>query len=155
MCFVTGNGFLFAQNSLPDAQQRKLLTTLIDQYAVAREKRDTVLLKKILTADVDQLVSTGEWRSGLRAAVDGMLRSSATAPGTRTLRVERIRMLSLTSALVDCKYEILNKDGSARNMWSSFVMVAGKNGWKISAIRNMLPASQKASLSTTGTECDG
>ncbi len=139
---VTSNGYLYAQNSQPDEPQRKELTNLIDQYSLAREKRDTVLLKKILAADVDQLVSTGEWRVGLGAAVDGMLRSSATAPGTRILRVEKMRMLSAKSALVDCKYEILNKDGPSRNMWSSFVVVGEKDGWKISAIRNMLPAGQ-------------
>jgi hypothetical protein len=31
-------------------------------------------LKKILTPDVDQLVSTGEWRMAISAAVAGMLK---------------------------------------------------------------------------------
>jgi len=54
--------------------------------AQAREKRVTVLLKTILTANVDQLVSAGEWRIGIKAAVEGMIRSSANNPGTRTLQ---------------------------------------------------------------------
>ena len=88
--------FASGQAGTLTAGQRKILTTLIDQYSEAREKRDTVLLKKILTKDVDQLVSNGEWRDGIGAAVDGMIRSSASTPGTRKLRVEKIKMLSAT-----------------------------------------------------------
>lgn len=139
---VTGSLFLYGQDNLPDAHERKAITALIDQYAEAREKRDTVLLKNILTKDVDQLVSTGEWRNGISAAVEGMLKSSANSPGTRALHVEKIRMLNPGSAIVDCKYEIQNKDGASRKMWSTFLVVADKKVWKISAVRNMLPASQ-------------
>ena len=89
---------------------------------------------------MDQLVSTGEWRSGITAAVAGMIKSSAAAPGTRTLRIEKVRLLQENCALVDCKYNILNADGTQRSMWSSFLLVREKGRWKISAIRNMLPA---------------
>jgi len=133
---------LYGQNSTPDDHQRKAISSLIDQYAEAREKRDTVLLKTILTGDVDQLVSTGEWRNGISASVEGMLKSSANSPGTRTLHIEKIRMFTPNSAIVDCKYEIQNKDGTTRKMWSTFIVVSDKGIWKISAIRNMLPASQ-------------
>ncbi|MDI1321938.1 MAG: SgcJ/EcaC family oxidoreductase [Algoriphagus sp.] len=112
---------------------------LIDQYSEAREKQDTVLLKSILTEDVDQLVSSGEWRSGIREAVDGMLRSSNTNPGIRKLQVEKIKFLSDEAALVDCRYIITNTAGNEQNMWSSFVVVFHKRNWKISAIRNMRP----------------
>jgi hypothetical protein len=109
---------------------------------VARENRDTVLLKKILTADVDQLVSTGEWRYGIQSAVKGMLESSATNPGNRTLRVERVRFLGKHIALADARYDIRNDDGTIRSMWSSFAVVKQGGTWKISAIRNMLPAKR-------------
>ncbi len=112
---------------------------LIDQYSEAREKQDTVLLKSILTEDVDQLVSSGEWRTGVREAVDGMLRSSNTNPGIRKLQVEKIKFLSDEAALVDCRYIITNSAGVEQNMWSSFVVVFHKRDWKISAIRNMRP----------------
>lgn len=121
-------------------KQQKAITYLIDQYSQAREKRDTILLKSILTSDVDQLVSTGEWRAGLNAAVEGMMKSSANSPGTRTLRVEKIQMINTLSAIVDCRYEIQNADGSARKMLSTFIVVADKENWKIRSIRNMLPA---------------
>ena len=132
--------YLYGQHNTPDDRQQKAITTLIDQYAEAREKSDTVLLKKILTTDVDQLVSTGEWRIGIGASVQGMLKSSANSRGTRTLRIENIRMFNPTTAIVDCRYEIQNADSTMRKMWSTFLVVAEKKIWKISAIRNMMPA---------------
>jgi ketosteroid isomerase-like protein len=139
---LTGLLFLYGQNSTPDDHQQKAISSLIDQYSLAREKRDTLLLKNILTTDVDQLVSTGEWRNGISASVEGMLKSSTNTPGTRTLHIEKIRMFTSNSAIVDCRYEIQNKDGTMRKMWSTFVVVFDKGLWKISAIRNMLPAGQ-------------
>jgi len=133
--------FLYGQHIIEvDDKQQKAITFLIDQYSLAREKRDTVLLKTILTSDVDQLVSTGEWRLGINAAVEGMMKSSANSPGTRTLRIEKIQMVAASSAIVDCRYEIQNTDGTVRKMWSTFNVVADKKTWKIRAIRNMLPA---------------
>ena len=126
---------------MPNDEQQKAIASLIDQYSQAREKRDTALLKTIMTTDVDQLVSSGEWRNGIAAAVEGMLKSSANSPGTRTLRIEKIRMISANSAIVDCRYEIQNTGGTTRKMWSTFIIVADKGIWKITAIRNMLPAA--------------
>jgi hypothetical protein len=134
--------FLFAQDAQPSEQQRAELTALIDQYSQARENRDTVLLKRILTADIDQLVSTGEWRTGIRAAVQGMLTSSTNNPGDRRLIVEKIKVPGLGSAIVDCRYEIKTAGGTTRRMWSTFIVVSENQTWKISAIRNMLPAGQ-------------
>jgi hypothetical protein len=132
---------LQAQQSTDDGQ-RKSLTNLIDQYSEARAKSDTVLLKSILTTDIDQLVSTGEWRNGMRPAVKGMLNSSSNNTGKRTLTVEKIKMLNASCAVVDCRYEIQEANGSMRKMWSTFIAVSEKGKWKISAIRNMLPSSQ-------------
>ena len=135
-------GFMFSygQNASVSDNLRKTITSLIDQYSQARENRDTALLKTILTAGVDQLVSTGEWRVGINAAVEGMMKSSASNPGTRTLLVDKIQAITPTSAIVDCRYEIKNADGSARKMWSTFIVVADKDKWKIMSIRNMLPS---------------
>lgn len=131
---------LYGQDIKVNDKLQKEITSLIDQYSQAREKRDTTLLKTILTPGVDQLVSTGEWRVGLNAAVEGMMKSSANSPGTRTLHVEKIQTISPSSAIVDCRYEIQNTDGTARKMWGTFIVIADKKVWKIMAIRNMLPA---------------
>ncbi|MEP6948103.1 MAG: DUF4440 domain-containing protein [Ginsengibacter sp.] len=134
--------FGYGQDIKLSERQRKDITALIDQYSLARESRDTVLLKKILTTDIDQLVSTGEWRSGISAAVEGMMKSSTSNPGSRTLTVDKIRLVTPTCAIVDCRYEIANANSDARKMWSSFIMMADNGVWKISAIRNMLPAGK-------------
>ncbi|SDD60125.1 hypothetical protein SAMN05421636_101166 [Pricia antarctica] len=129
-----------AQQTTGPSPKEKPLYTLIDQYAQARETKDTVLLKQILTDNIDQLVSTGEWRRGFETAKQGMLRSSSANPGSRTLTVDQIRFLSQKTAVVDTRYEIENADGSLRKMWSTFIVVYEGKRWKISAIRNMLPA---------------
>jgi uncharacterized protein (TIGR02246 family) len=134
--------FGYAQVIKLSQQQRQAITGLINQYSQAREARDTLLLKRILTADVDQLVSTGEWRAGIDEAVQGMMKSSASNPERRTLAVDKIRLVTNNSAIVDCRYEIANSNGDAKKMWSSFIMVENNSVWKISAIRNMLPASR-------------
>ena len=139
---VVAFAFLHAQNIEANDTQKKNIYSLIDKYSEAREKQDTILLKNILTTDVDQLVSTGEWRNGVAASVKGMLSSSANSPGTRTLTVDKLRMLNSTSAIVDCRYEITNPDNTARKMWSTFMVISEQGVWKITAIRNMLPASQ-------------
>jgi len=133
--------FLAVAQAAPHEQQKKAVQALIDSYSQAREKSDTVLLKTILTDDVDQLVSTGEWRSGIAAAVKGMVSSSTNNPGKRTLTIDKIRFNTATSGVVDCRYEIQNPDGSLRKMWSTFFIVQEKRAWKICAIRNMMPSS--------------
>lgn len=131
---------LVAQAAAVTEQQKKEITGLIDAYSQAREAQDQSAMETILTTDIDQLVSSGEWRKGKAAAMQGMGRSTATNPGTRTLKVENIRLLSPDVALVDARYDIRSPDGVTRNMWSSFVVVRSGGSWKISAIRNMLPA---------------
>lgn len=134
--------FCSAQKTTPSVSQQEDIVRLIDQYSQARETKDTMLLKKILMTDIDQLVSTGEWRSGIDAALEGMMKSSSSNPGSRTLTIDKIHLLTATSAIVDCRYEIANTEGEIRKMWSSFIMVKEKGVWKIAAIRNMLPAGR-------------
>ncbi len=69
-----------------------------------------------------------------------MMESSTSNPGERTLHVEKIKFLNETVGLVDARYEIKNPDGSIRKMWSSFTVIDDGKSWRISAIRNMLPA---------------
>lgn len=135
--------FLMACIFLNAQDSKEAITSLIDTYAQAREDKDSLLLKSILTAGVDQLVSNGEWRRGLNESMEGMLRSSARNPGKRMLTVENIRMLNPEAAIVDTRYEIENDDGTLRKMWSTFIVVHENEKWKITGIRNMLPAGQR------------
>ena len=133
--------FIFAQGT-PNPQEQAIYD-LIDQYSRARETQDSALLKSILTEEVDQLVSSGEWRYGIEGSMKGMIRSSSANPGTRTLTVEKIRFLNAESGIADARYEIQNADGSVRRMWSTFIVVYQGERWKITGIRNMLPAPSK------------
>ena len=130
----------FCQNPIDTKGESQEIIDLISSYSTARVTKDTVLLKEILIEDVDQLVSSGEWRKGIASAVQGMMQSSSENPGDRTLKVESIRFLNPDVAIVDCRYEIKNGTGAVRKMWSTFMVVTETEQWKISAIRNMLPA---------------
>ncbi len=133
---------IMAQETEEYNDKNRDIYLLIDQYNQAREKKDTILLENILTTDVDQLVSSGEWRRGIRSAVEGMLRSSHRNPGQRTITIEKIRRLDDNVALVDTRYEIKLQSDAVRNLWSTFVVVRQEDKWKIAAIRNMSPTAQ-------------
>jgi uncharacterized protein (TIGR02246 family) len=135
-------GLAVAQGVRITEKQEKDIRGLVDTYSAAREAQDRTLLESILTADIDQLVSSGEWRRGKEGSMQGMGRSSEANPGTRTLTVEHVRLLSPEVALADARYVIRSPQGATRNMWSTFVVVQTDGKWRISAIRNMLPASQ-------------
>ena len=138
MITTLGSHLVYSQGR-KDSEKQKI-SFLIDQYSLARERKDTMLLKSILTAEIDQLVSSGEWRDGKSEAVTGMLRSSDSNPGSRKLIIEKIRFITKASGIVDARYEIQNPDGTVRKMWSTFIVVRESKTWKITAIRNMLPA---------------
>jgi uncharacterized protein (TIGR02246 family) len=113
---------------------------VVRQYVDAREARDPKAVAALFTADADQLVSSGEWRLGRDNVVSGSLASSAQTGGKRTIDVERVRFVSGDVAIADGRYSITG-EGNDRRMWSTFVMVKEADGWKIAAIRNMLPAA--------------
>ncbi|MBN7815239.1 YybH family protein [Algoriphagus pacificus] len=138
--FTTLSFNTFSQTKDITKENSQEIINLISSYSKSRDTKDTVLLKKILTKDIDQLVSSGVWRSGIQEAIKGMMESSTSNPGERTLHVEKIRFMAEEVALVDARYEIKNPDGSIRKMWSSFTVVDDGKSWRISAIRNMLPA---------------
>jgi len=132
-------GFINAQDIIIYDKEKQDIFSLIDQYTQARENKDTTLLNNILTVDIDQLVSSGEWRNDKDASLNGMLRSSRNNPGTRSIKIDKIRFFNSESAIVDARYEIQNANGTSRKMWSTFIVVYVGDMWKITAIRNMLP----------------
>lgn len=132
---------LFGQTQ-PSAHDQEKILALIADYSKARETQDTLLLKSILTSEVDQLVSSGEWRTGIKEAMAGMQRSTVNNPGQRRLKVEKSRLLNETCAIVDARYEIIGEKAvTSRSMWSTFLVVKEGENWKIAGIRNMLPAN--------------
>lgn len=133
-------GSSFAQVEQYADKDGLAIYNLIKQYGEARATQDTAKLADLLTDDVDQHVSSGEWRSGLEETLAGMVRSSQSNPGERSLNVQRIRFVNPETAVVDVKYDLRQANGQERNMWSTFVVVNVNFKWKIAAIRNMLPS---------------
>ena len=71
-----------------------------------------------------------------------MLESSRRNPARRTITVESVRLLSADVAMADGRYIQKGKDGTPdREMWTSITLKKGADGWRIAAIRNMLPAA--------------
>jgi uncharacterized protein (TIGR02246 family) len=126
---------LAAQSPARDAP----VIQIVADYNAARDSQDPKAIEKLFTNDADQLVSNGVWRRGKDTLVKGMLASSAGNPGDRTLTVETVRFVTSDVALADARYEIAGAS-SVRKMWSTFLVIKTADGWRIAAIRNMLPA---------------
>ena len=112
---------------------------VVRKYVDAREARDAKAVEALLTPDADQLVSDGVWRRGRDSLVAGMLESSRKNPAKRTIEVETVRLLSPDVALADGRYTQVGA-ADVRAMWTTVVLRRTAEGWKIAAIRNMLPA---------------
>ena len=128
---------LFAQKPADEAAIRDV----VKHYVDAREERDPKAVEALFTTDSDQLVSSGEWRKGRDEVVKGTLASSQASGGKRTITVESVRFLSPDVAIADGRYEISGTaGGESRKMWTSIICARKPQGWRIAAIRNMLPA---------------
>lgn len=127
---------------LPAQNDEAAIRALVQKYLDTREHGDARTLETLFTASVDQLVSSGEWRSGRDAVVRGTLGSSKATGGQRSITIEKIRNIAPNVVLADGRYELSGLSGGAtRKMWSTFILVHEKDGWRIAAIRNMLPAA--------------
>jgi uncharacterized protein (TIGR02246 family) len=115
---------------------------VVKKYENARNTPDANAVAALFTADSDQLVSTGEWRKGRDAVVRGTMASSGASGGKRTLTVESIRYLAPDVAIADARYDLAGlAGGQERHLWSTFLLARTPDGWRIAAIRNMLPAA--------------
>jgi uncharacterized protein (TIGR02246 family) len=125
--------------SAADDQQ---IRELVRKYVAAREQQDPKAVEALFTEDADQLTSSGEWRKGRPEIVKGTLASSQNSGGTRTITIQTIRLITPTVAIADGRYEIAGlAGGGTRSMWTAFTLVRVADGWRIAAIRNMLPAA--------------
>jgi uncharacterized protein (TIGR02246 family) len=134
LLFVLGS-LAFAQSQADDDAVRAVVAKYVD----ARERIDPEAVAALFTADADQLVSSGEWRKGLDAVVKGAMASSKSNAGRRTIAVESVRFITPGVAIADGRYELAGQAGT-RLMWTTLVLKRTSDGWRIAAIRNMLPA---------------
>jgi uncharacterized protein (TIGR02246 family) len=140
--FLARRGILAAaQVSTASPADEAAIKDVVARYVAARDRKDAQATEALFTADADQLVSSGEWRKGRDAVVRGTMASSETSGGKRTITVETVRFVTPDAALADGRYEIAGLAGAApRRMWSTFLITRTPAGWRIAAIRNMLPA---------------
>lgn len=141
ICMMFGLG---ATSQEPTNNERVLdaaaVNDVVKRYVDARERADAKAVAALFTGDADQLVSSGEWRRGRDEVVKGTLASSKQTGGKRTIKVETIRFPAPDTAIADGRYEITGGANGDRRMWTTFIMTRTKEGWRIAAIRNMLPA---------------
>jgi uncharacterized protein (TIGR02246 family) len=133
---------LFAQNPAGGASDEAAVREVVKRYLDVRDHQDAPALEALFTTDADQLVSSGEWRKGRTEVVRGTLASSQNSGGKRTITVESVRFVVPGVALADGRYELTGlAGGESRRMWTTLVLTHGSDGWRIAAIRNMLPAA--------------
>jgi uncharacterized protein (TIGR02246 family) len=134
--FLLMAGSLFAQSDEAAVRQ------VVQNYMDARDRNDAHAIEALFTADADQLVSSGEWRKGRAEVVKGTMASSQSSGGKRAITVTSVRFLASGVAIADGHYDLTGLAGGAtRNMWTSIILARGADGWRIAAIRNMLPAA--------------
>ena len=115
---------------------------VVQAYVDARTLEDAPAIEALFTPDADQLVSDGTRRRGRPELVQGMLESSRKNPAKRLIAIQTVRLLSPEIALVDGQYRQLGADGGPnRDMQTTLTLKRTPDGWKIAAIRNMLPAA--------------
>jgi uncharacterized protein (TIGR02246 family) len=144
--FFTATSCLVATSTTASAEapsaDEAAVRLVVQRYVDAREASDPKAIEPLFTPDADQLVSDGTWRRGRDELVRGMLESSRKNPARRSITVESVRMLTTEVALADGRYiQKAQAGGKDREMWTSITLKRGADGWRIAAIRNMLPAS--------------
>jgi uncharacterized protein (TIGR02246 family) len=133
-------GLCLAQGSAPGNDEAPI-REIVSKYVDARERIDTQAVESLFTSDADQLVSSGEWRKGREAVVRGAMASSRSTGGKRTITLEQVRFVTPDVAIADGRYELTGLSGGALEAVGDARSEENKDGWRIAAIRNMLPAA--------------
>lgn len=139
---IFSSAALWAQ-SAPATADDTAARDVVARYMQARNQKDEIAVRGLFTPDADQLVSSGEWRKGIDNLVHGAMASSQKETGTSSIAVESVRFLEQDIAIVDGRYRTTSSNGDVRNMWTTLVLKRTSDGWRIAAIRNMLPAPTK------------
>lgn len=127
------------------ASDEAAIRSLVGQYMAARNDKNVEATRSLFMPDADQLVSSGEWRRGIDALTRGMMASSQKEAGTSSIAVEHIRFVEPDVAIVDGRYQTSSAStGAVRKMWTTLIVKRTQDGWRIAAIRNMLPAPPRS-----------
>jgi uncharacterized protein (TIGR02246 family) len=131
---IAGLSLLIAASLCYAAAPDAAIRAAVQQYVDVREHPDPQALEHLFTTDA-------EWRKGRDAVVKGTIAASQREAGKRTIAIESIRFVDKNVALADGRYELTDAAGNpTRKMWTSILLTHNKSGWRIAAIRNMLPS---------------
>ena len=131
-----------AQDASTRATDEAAIKTLIQAFIDTREANDAAGLTALLTADVDQKQTSGGLRRGREEVVTGSLATTQSTGGRRTITLDSIRFVTQDVALADGRYDSIGRaDGTDQRMLTSMLLKREADGWKIAAIRNMLPTA--------------
>jgi uncharacterized protein (TIGR02246 family) len=131
---------LSGQQPASRSEDEAAVREVVRKYMNARELRDAAAIEALFTSDADQQTTSAEWRRGRDQIVPGTLESSRRNAGARAITVESVRFLTPDVALADGPYEISASDGAGvRRMRTTIVLTRASGGWRIAAIRNMVP----------------
>ena len=120
------------------ANDENAIREIVRKYMDARERQDPRALEALFTSDADQLVSSGEWRKAAAMSCKALWAARKTWPASA---LSTVRFLSSDVAIADGRYEITGlRNDQTRRMWTTLVLTRMSDGWRIAAIRNMLPA---------------
>jgi uncharacterized protein (TIGR02246 family) len=139
---AAGGAVALAQGE-PRNGDEAAIKAVIQAYIDTREANDPAALGALLTPDADQRQTSGNLRTGREAVVDGTLQTTATTGGKRQIAVDQVRFLSDDVAIADGRYDSLGRNGGGdQRMLTSIVLKRADDGWKIAAIRNMIPTGR-------------
>ena len=107
------------------------------EFILRRENNDEAGLRALLTANVDQRLTSGRMRSGRDAVVSGALESTQRTGGKRSIKLESIRFLGADVAIANGSYDSTGRnDGTDLHMQTTMVYVRVDGEWRIDTIRN-------------------
>jgi uncharacterized protein (TIGR02246 family) len=139
LCFAVVFPVLAQERAPTPVENEAAVRKLIRSYVEARQRKDESAIEALFAQDADQRTTSGEWRRGREAVVKGSLASSERIAGMREIRIETVRFPAPGVAIADGPYEIRGAPEGTRSMWTTFVLTRGEAGWRIAAIRNMVP----------------
>jgi uncharacterized protein (TIGR02246 family) len=127
-----------AASGADDAAIRRV----VQQQDEARNRGDWKAFGELFTQDAEQLTSAGDWRRGRAEIEKGVAQTMAMAykGGKYATRIESVKMLAPTVAIVDGAFEITNlPSGGSRRGHTTHVLVKSGDRWRIAASRSMVP----------------
>jgi uncharacterized protein (TIGR02246 family) len=135
---VTANIPAMAEGMPDRSADESAIRQVTQEYIDTRDNNDEAGLRALLTADIDQRLTSGRLRSGLEAVVSGSLDSTRGSGGKRLIALETIRFLVDDVAIADGSYDSIGRnDGTDLHMRTTMIFRRVDGVWKIDAIRNM------------------